>query len=211
MFYLWHLWRRDLQHHCSCNGDAEAAYVSSDSDLQAVGLQSHVNGQLRADEAMEVEGTSLPVPHDSKRLKRGVPLPDPPSLTSEYSFVSGVLDSCCNHEQKRFAAAYKKWIDTIINQQRWEQLCPTATLFLGKVAFRCRFRIRSPTCSADFNFRCSNHCRHQLRVGVEGGLCSGLPSGFPQYSSEPETWNQVAQAHYHTRSETQHRQNGQTD
>lgn len=117
MFYLWHLWRRDLQHHCSCNGDAEAVYTSSDSDVQAVGLQSHVNGQPRADEAMEVEGTSLPDPHDSKRLKRGVPLPDPPSLTSEYSFVSGVLDSCCNHEQKRFAAAYKKWIDTFINQQ----------------------------------------------------------------------------------------------
>lgn len=118
MFYLWHLWRRDLQHHCSCNGDAEAIYASSDSDLQAVGLQTHVNGQPRADEAMEVEGTSLPDPHDSKRLKTGVPLPDPPSLTSEYSFVSGVLDSCCNHEQKRFAAAYKKWIDTIVNQQR---------------------------------------------------------------------------------------------
>ncbi|XP_003974803.1 protein prenyltransferase alpha subunit repeat-containing protein 1 [Takifugu rubripes] len=118
VFYLWHLWRRDLEHHCSCNGDAEAVYASSDSDLQAVGLQSHVNGQPGADEAMEVEGTSLPDPHDSKRLKRGVPLPDPPSLTSEYGFVSGVLDSCCNHEQKRFAAAYKKWIDTVVNQAR---------------------------------------------------------------------------------------------
>lgn len=118
VFYLWHLWRRDLEHHCSCNGDAEAVYASSDSDLQAVGLQSHVNGQPGADEAMEVEGTSLPDPHDSKRLKRGVPLPDPPSLTSEHGFVSGVLDSCCNHEQKRFAAAYKKWIDTVVNQAR---------------------------------------------------------------------------------------------
>lgn len=118
VFYLWHLWRRDLQHRCSCNGDAEAVYASSDSDLQVVGLQSHVNGQPCTGDAMEVEGTSLPDPHDSKRLKRGVPLPDPPSLTSEYSFVSGVLDSCCNHEQKGFAAAYKKWICTVIDQQR---------------------------------------------------------------------------------------------
>lgn len=117
MFYLWHLWRRDLQHHCSCNGDAETAYTSGDSDLQAVAPQSHVNGQQRAGEAMEVEGMSLPDPRGSKRLKRGAPLPDPPSLTSEYSFVSGVLDSCCNHEQKRFATAYKKWIDTVIDQQ----------------------------------------------------------------------------------------------
>lgn len=112
VFYLWHLWRRDLQHRCSCNGDA-----SGDSDLPALGPQRLVNKQQHAGEAMEVEG-ALPDPCDSKRLKRGVRLPDPPSLTSEYGFVSGVLDSCCNPEQKRFAAAYKKWIDTVIGEQR---------------------------------------------------------------------------------------------
>lgn len=71
-----------------------------------------------AGEAMEVEGAALPEPRDSKRLKRGVRLPDPPSLSSERSFVSDVLDSCCNHEQKRFAAAYEKWIDAVVGQRR---------------------------------------------------------------------------------------------
>lgn len=111
VFYLWHLWRRDLQHRCSCNGDA-------DSDPQGLGPQSPVNKQQHAGEAMEVEGAALPDPRDSKRLKRGVRLRDPPSLASEHSFVSGLLNSCCNHEQKRLAAAYRKWIDTVIGQQR---------------------------------------------------------------------------------------------
>uniref|UniRef100_H3DNE0 Protein prenyltransferase alpha subunit repeat containing 1 n=1 Tax=Tetraodon nigroviridis TaxID=99883 RepID=H3DNE0_TETNG len=42
--------------------------------------------------------------------------PDPPSLASERSFVSGVLDGCCDREQKRFAAAYQKWIDAVVGQ-----------------------------------------------------------------------------------------------
>lgn len=111
VFYLWHLWRRDLQHGCSCNGDA-----SCDSDPQELSPRSLAS--KHASEAMEVEGAALPHPHDSKRLKRGLHPPAPPSLASEHSFASGVLDSCCNHEQKRFAAAYKKWIDAAMGQQR---------------------------------------------------------------------------------------------
>lgn len=143
---------------------------------------------------MEVEGTSLPDPHDSKRLKTGVPLPDPPSLTSEYSFVSGVLDSCCNHEQKRFAAAYKKWIDTIVNQQRWKQPQHYSSV---KLPLDAGLESAHPpvvltltsdaVTSVDISWGWG---------GVEGGLCSG----FLQYSSVPEAWNQVARAHYHTRS-----------
>lgn len=67
---------------------------------------------------MEEEGAAPPDPRDSKRLKRGVAPPDPPSLASERSFVSGVLDGCCDREQKRFAAAYQKWIDAVVGQRR---------------------------------------------------------------------------------------------
>uniref|UniRef100_A0A3B4U050 Protein prenyltransferase alpha subunit repeat containing 1 n=1 Tax=Seriola dumerili TaxID=41447 RepID=A0A3B4U050_SERDU len=81
-------------------------------------LWSHsVNGQRHVSEPMEVDRASLPDPRDSKRLKRGVQLPAPPTLPSEHSFVSGVLDRCSNPEQRRFALAYRKWLDTVIGQQ----------------------------------------------------------------------------------------------
>lgn len=153
VFYLWHHWRREHQHHCSSNGGSESVQLDDGNpDLQKVGAQSCVNGQRHARESMEVDGASLPDPRDSKRLKRGVLLPEPPALSSEYSFVSGILDNCCNPEQRRFALAYKKWIDTVIGQQPWEQLAPSAPSFLNiEVAFRHRFRISLPTCRADFN------------------------------------------------------------
>lgn len=76
-----------------------------------------MNGQRHTSEAMEVDGASLPEPCDSKRLKRGVLLHDPPALPSEYSFVSSILENCCSPEQRRFALAYKKWLDTVVGQQ----------------------------------------------------------------------------------------------
>ncbi|XP_029296413.1 protein prenyltransferase alpha subunit repeat-containing protein 1 [Cottoperca gobio] len=126
VFYLWHHWRREQQQqqHCS-NGENKSVPLNSNGDpgLPKVSAQScagrgeSVNGQRYATEAMEVDGASLPDPRDSKRLKRGVLLPSPPALPSEHSFVSGMLDSCCNPEQRRFALAYKKWLDTVIGQQ----------------------------------------------------------------------------------------------
>ncbi|XP_041792934.1 protein prenyltransferase alpha subunit repeat-containing protein 1 [Chelmon rostratus] len=124
VFYLWHYWRREHQHHCSNNGDSESVHLNdSDPGLQKVSAQGcagrgeSANGQRNASEAMEVDGASLPDPRDSKRLKRGVLPPDPPALPSEHSFVSSILDNCCNPEQRRFALAYKKWLDTVIGQQ----------------------------------------------------------------------------------------------
>lgn len=124
VFYLWHHWRREHQHYCSSNGDSESVHLNdNDPGQQKVSPQScagqgeSVNGQRHANEAMEVDGASLPDPRDSKRLKRGVLLPAPPALSSEYSFVSGILDNCCNPEQRRFALAYKKWLDTVIGRQ----------------------------------------------------------------------------------------------
>ncbi|XP_037634382.1 protein prenyltransferase alpha subunit repeat-containing protein 1 [Sebastes umbrosus] len=125
VFYLWQHWRREHQHHCSSsNGGSKSDLLNnSDPGLPKVSAPScagrgdSVNGQKHASEAMEVDGASLPDPRDSKRLKRGVLLPSTPALPSEHSFVSGILDSCCNPEQRRFALAYKKWLDTVIGQQ----------------------------------------------------------------------------------------------
>ncbi|TDH12348.1 hypothetical protein EPR50_G00045720 [Perca flavescens] len=124
VFYLWHHWRREHQHHCSSNGgNASVRLNNSEPTLAEVGAQScagrgeSVNGQGHASDAMEVDAASLPDPRDSKRLKRGALLPGTPGLPSEHSFVSGVLDSCGNPEQRRFALAYRKWLDTVIGQQ----------------------------------------------------------------------------------------------
>ncbi|XP_049905911.1 protein prenyltransferase alpha subunit repeat-containing protein 1 isoform X1 [Epinephelus moara] len=124
VFYLWHHWRREHQHHCSSNGGSNSVHLNnSDPVLPNIAVQSctgrgeSVNGQRHATEAMEVDGAALPDPRDSKRLKRGVLLPSPPALPSEHSFVSGILDSCSSPEQRRFALAYKKWLDTVIGQQ----------------------------------------------------------------------------------------------
>ncbi|XP_038559120.1 protein prenyltransferase alpha subunit repeat-containing protein 1 isoform X1 [Micropterus salmoides] len=121
VLYLWHHWRREHQHHCSSNGGSESVHLhDSNPGLPTVSAQScaeSVNGQRHASEVMEVEGVSLPDPRDSKRLKRGVLLPGSPTLPSEHSFVSGILDSCFNPEQRHFALAYKKWLDTVIGQQ----------------------------------------------------------------------------------------------
>ncbi len=124
VIYLWHQWKREHQPHCSSNGGSESVHrLESDAGLQqfgshsGAGLGAGVNEQRQTSEAMEVDGASFPDPCDSKRLKRGVLLPEPPALPSEYSFVSGILDSCCNPEQRRFALAYKKWLDTVIGPQ----------------------------------------------------------------------------------------------
>ncbi|XP_068166674.1 protein prenyltransferase alpha subunit repeat-containing protein 1 [Antennarius striatus] len=126
VFYLWHQWRREHQRRCSSNGGGESLHVNDccSSDPQKAANQScagrggeAVNGQRCANDAMEVDGASLPDPRDSKRLKRGVLPPEPPALSSEYGFVSGTLDNCCNPEQRRFALAYRKWLDTVFGQQ----------------------------------------------------------------------------------------------
>ncbi|XP_040898917.1 protein prenyltransferase alpha subunit repeat-containing protein 1 [Toxotes jaculatrix] len=124
VFYLWYHWRREHQHHCRSNGSNESVHPDdSDPDLPEVSAQScagrgeSVNEQTGASESMEVDRAALPDPRDSKRLKRGVLLPAPLALPSEHSFVSGILDRCPNPEQRHFALAYKKWLDTVIGHQ----------------------------------------------------------------------------------------------
>ncbi|XP_034547665.1 protein prenyltransferase alpha subunit repeat-containing protein 1 [Notolabrus celidotus] len=121
VFFLWQQWRRDQQ---LSNGEGELVLLNDGETplqkgeaLSGAGRGGEgVNGQSHS-EAMELEGASLPDPRDSKRLKRGVHLPAPPSLPSEYTFVSAVLDSCCPPEQRRFALSYRKWLDTVIVQK----------------------------------------------------------------------------------------------
>ncbi|CAK6984302.1 protein prenyltransferase alpha subunit repeat-containing protein 1 [Scomber scombrus] len=122
VFYLWHHWRRKHQHHhCnSTNGGSNSVHLNdSEPGLQKPAVQGSedeevVNRQRPAGEDMEVDRASLPDSRDSKRLKRGA---CPPTLPLEHSFVSRILDSCCNPEQRRFALAYRKWLDTVIGQQ----------------------------------------------------------------------------------------------
>lgn len=113
VFYLWHLRSRDLHPGSSLNGDA----VLPPPDLLGLHPHSLVNKQQHAGEAMEEEGAALPDPRDSKRQKRGVRPPAPPSLASERSFVSAILDGCGDREQKRLAAAYQKWMEATVGER----------------------------------------------------------------------------------------------
>ncbi|XP_008333836.1 protein prenyltransferase alpha subunit repeat-containing protein 1 [Cynoglossus semilaevis] len=126
VFYLWHHWKREHQHLSSSDNSS-----SVNGNRQKV--ESHggdgglpkVNGESCADqvesqkersptvEPMDVDVLSL---HDSKRLKRGVPLLSI-TLSSEHSFLDEIMDRCSNPEQRRFALAYEKWLDTVIGQR----------------------------------------------------------------------------------------------
>ncbi|KAG7466702.1 prenyltransferase alpha subunit repeat-containing protein 1 [Solea senegalensis] len=123
VFYLWHQWRREQQPHGSSNGGSRPIHRNDSDpgrpevgDGSRAGRTESVNGQNHTGEPMEVDGVSSSDPHDSKRLKRGAPLPSA-TLPSEHGFVGGVLRGCCDPEQRRFALAYKKWLDTVIAQQ----------------------------------------------------------------------------------------------
>lgn len=125
VFYLWHHWRREQQQcYCSSNGGSEPGLLNNTdssstkaSDQSCGGRVDSMNGQRHACEAMELDVASLPEPRDSKRLKRGILLPCPPALSSEHSFLSDILEGCCSPEQRRFALAYRKWLDTVIVRQ----------------------------------------------------------------------------------------------
>ncbi|KAM8887293.1 protein prenyltransferase alpha subunit repeat-containing protein 1 isoform 2-T2 [Spinachia spinachia] len=124
VYYLWHNWRREHQCHRGSNAGSEPDHLDNGpagplkacAQSPAGGGQDGVNGQRHASDSMQVDGASLPDPRNSKRLKRGALLPGAPALPSELGFVSGILDSGCNPEQRRFALAYRKWLDTVIGE-----------------------------------------------------------------------------------------------
>ena len=123
VFYLWHQWTGH-QHQCHSCGESKLKHLSnSDPGVPDNSPQRHVsqddvvNRQRRATLPMEVDRVSLADPHDTKRLRRGVLLPHPPTLQTEHMFVRSILDSCCNPEQRSFALAYRKWLDTVVGVQ----------------------------------------------------------------------------------------------
>ncbi|KAM4577484.1 protein prenyltransferase alpha subunit repeat-containing protein 1 [Odontesthes bonariensis] len=123
VFYLWNQWK-EHQHQCHSCGESELTHLSnSDPGVPDSSPQRHVsqddvvNRQRHATLPMEVDRVSLADPHDTKRLRRGVLLPHPPTLQTEHMFVRCTLDSCCNPEQRSLALAYRKWLDTVVGVQ----------------------------------------------------------------------------------------------
>ncbi|XP_056142056.1 protein prenyltransferase alpha subunit repeat-containing protein 1 [Lampris incognitus] len=130
VFYLWHQWKKE--HYCCIgNGSSDSSHLNHTDP----GLSSHpytvfsegsgrdcsiradtMSGQPNASEVMEVDVLALPFPHDTKRLKRNLLAPCFPALPSEHTFLSGLLEGCCSLEQRHFALAYKKWLNTVIGQ-----------------------------------------------------------------------------------------------
>ncbi|CAB1320198.1 unnamed protein product, partial [Coregonus sp. 'balchen'] len=128
VFYLWHHWRRDHDHHNGQGCGRESPQLNhTDAGLSShphtasprgVGLDrvESRNGQAQeGQDAMEVDGVGVQDPRDTKRLKRGPPGPCPPALPSEHVFVASVLEDCRSPEQGCFALAYRKWLDSVID------------------------------------------------------------------------------------------------
>lgn len=105
VFYIWQSWWREQQLN------------------QSSGVGSEANGALceepghghRAVGATMEDTLPLPLARDRKRLKRAVL--GLPSVPSEQSFVSTVLDSCSCPHQRRLALAYRKWLHTVLQLQ----------------------------------------------------------------------------------------------
>ncbi|XP_057688923.1 protein prenyltransferase alpha subunit repeat-containing protein 1 [Corythoichthys intestinalis] len=111
VFYLWHQWRWEHQlYYFDSNG--EAVLHNGDTAQLKPGAQSREDWGAGT---MEVDGIALP--RDSKRLKRGLRLSSLPSLSSESTFLSAILDRQCNPEQRHFGLAYKKWLDSVIGKE----------------------------------------------------------------------------------------------
>ncbi|XP_030647697.1 protein prenyltransferase alpha subunit repeat-containing protein 1 [Chanos chanos] len=115
VFYLWHHWKRE-----NAQGSARLTPSVNHTDPLLGGALVSPAGEAKNIQAMDVDCTpdaskNGGYTQDTKRLKRG-PLPPYPGLSSEHSFISRILDDRRSPEQIRFAAAYKKWLDTVVGQ-----------------------------------------------------------------------------------------------
>ncbi|KAL4623155.1 protein prenyltransferase alpha subunit repeat-containing protein 1 [Arapaima gigas] len=111
VFFLWHHWWRE---HPQSRGEPPSLLNHTDEMLGS-SLDASLNQSVQA---MDIDLASDGIrqsgyTQDTKRLKRG-PIQACPGLPSEHSFVTKVLHGCRNTEQGRFAAAYRKWLDSVI-------------------------------------------------------------------------------------------------
>ncbi|KPP62757.1 hypothetical protein Z043_119038, partial [Scleropages formosus] len=113
VFFLWHHWRKE---HLQSGGHPPSPLNHTD-EMFGSSLDASLD---RSVQAMDIDlapdsGRQGGYTQDTKRLKRG-PMQACPGLPSEHSFVTKILHSCRNTEQGRFAAAYRKWLDSVIGQ-----------------------------------------------------------------------------------------------
>ncbi|XP_023659021.2 protein prenyltransferase alpha subunit repeat-containing protein 1 [Paramormyrops kingsleyae] len=111
VFFLWYHWRKEQSQDV---GRQPSLLNHTDETLSgSLGASAGRNVQaMDVDLALE-ESKQTSYTQDSKRLKRG-PLQLRPGLPSEHSFVTKILSGCRSPEQGRFAAAYRKWLDSVI-------------------------------------------------------------------------------------------------
>ncbi|MBN3284348.1 PTAR1 protein, partial [Polyodon spathula] len=106
VFFLWHHW----------NNKQGSPLNSSDRPLD--NSSSATTGGKSA-QAMDVDGIVDPnkqvYAQETKRLKRG-PLQGCQGLPTEHRFITKTLTDCRSTEQARFAAAYQKWLDSVLGQ-----------------------------------------------------------------------------------------------
>ncbi|XP_028851848.1 protein prenyltransferase alpha subunit repeat-containing protein 1 [Denticeps clupeoides] len=110
VFFLWHHWKQQQRRE---SGSIFLRPGDSCNDPLVEANGESANGQ-----PMDVDGVSDRVKHggytqDSKRRKRG-PEPPCPRLTAEHNFIDQTLATCRSPEQRRFATAYRKWLDSVI-------------------------------------------------------------------------------------------------
>ncbi|XP_054253896.1 protein prenyltransferase alpha subunit repeat-containing protein 1 isoform X3 [Indicator indicator] len=83
-------------------------------------LQHRLSATSHTAQAMDVDGLNESgakqgYTQETKRLKRAV-MQDSLGLEMEYRFIDNVLSTCRDVDQARFAAAYRKWLVTFLDQ-----------------------------------------------------------------------------------------------
>lgn len=115
IFYLQHHLRGRFPHSVTPLSPADSPGGTS-SDLHLIPGGPHMS------QAMEVDGlndsSKQGYSQETKRLKR-TPAPDSRGLEMEHRFIDQVLSTCRNVEQARFASAYRKWLVTLSQWERW--------------------------------------------------------------------------------------------
>ncbi|KAI1900056.1 hypothetical protein AGOR_G00046090 [Albula goreensis] len=119
VFFLWYHWRLELSQASRLSpppllNHAEEAPEGPTHPGPAEDGPRSTQQQQQQQQAMDVDGASG-YTRDSKRLKRG-PLQPRPALPSEHNFLAKIMSGCRSPEQARFAAAYRKWLDSVIGQ-----------------------------------------------------------------------------------------------